>query len=112
MLMRIAGRAVNTAVLVVVSALLVLGHSPAFSQGADLIREANKIFAPLPAAMPAPPDNPTTEAKVRLGNELSDKEVNLIEAFMHSLGGQIPDEDLKLPVLPASTLATPKPVFK
>jgi len=69
--MRIVARVVGTPALGVVSALLCLGISPsAFSQGADLIREANKIFAPLPMAMPAPPDNPTTEVKVRLGKML------------------------------------------
>ena len=50
--------------------------------------------------------------RLQLGTELSDKEVDLIAAFMHSLEGQIPDEALKLPNLPASTLSTPKPVFK
>jgi len=50
--------------------------------------------------------------RLQLGAELSDKEVDLIAAFLHSLEGQIPDEALKLPNLPASTTATPKPVFK
>lgn len=50
--------------------------------------------------------------RLQLGTELSDKEVDLIAAFMHSLEGRIPDEALKLPILPASSTATPKPVFK
>jgi cytochrome c peroxidase len=50
--------------------------------------------------------------RVQLGTQLSDDEVDLIDAFLHSLEGQIPEEALKLPVLPASTTATPKPVFK
>ncbi len=50
--------------------------------------------------------------RLQLGTELSDKEVDLITAFMQSLEGQIPEEALKLPELPASTTATPKPVFK
>ncbi|HXN06057.1 MAG TPA: cytochrome-c peroxidase [Nitrospiria bacterium] len=50
--------------------------------------------------------------RIQLGTKLSDDEVDLIAEFLHSLEGKIPDEALMLPVLPSSTLATPKPVFK
>lgn len=50
--------------------------------------------------------------RLQLGTQLTDEEVNLIVDFLHSLEGKIPDEALKLPILPPSTLATPKPVFK
>lgn len=53
-----------------------------------------------------------TMGRLQLGTKLSDEEVDLIAEFFHSLEGKIPDEALKLPILPASTLATPKPVFK
>jgi cytochrome c peroxidase len=50
--------------------------------------------------------------RLQLGANLTDSEVDQIAAFLHSLEGRIPDDALRLPVLPASTLATPKPVFK
>lgn len=50
--------------------------------------------------------------RLQLGIKLSDDEVDLISDFLYSLEGKIPDEALQLPVLPSSTLATPKPVFK
>jgi cytochrome c peroxidase len=50
--------------------------------------------------------------RIQLGGKLTDDEVDSIVAFFHSLEGKIPEEALILPVLPASTLATPKPVFK
>lgn len=50
--------------------------------------------------------------RVQLGEHLTDDEVDLITEFLHALEGRIPEEALKLPILPASTLATPKPVFK
>lgn len=50
--------------------------------------------------------------RLQLGAKLSDDEVDLIAEFLHALEGQIPEDALRLPVLPASTLATPKPVFK
>jgi len=50
--------------------------------------------------------------RIQLGAKLTDDEVDSIVAFLHSLEGKIPEEVLILPVLPASTLATPKPVFK
>jgi len=50
--------------------------------------------------------------RIQLGAKLTDDEVDSVVAFLHSLEGKIPEEALILPVLPASTLATPKPVFK
>ncbi len=50
--------------------------------------------------------------RLQLGTQLADNEVDQIAEFLHSLEGRIPDEALRLPVLPTSTLATPKPVFK
>jgi len=50
--------------------------------------------------------------RIQLGAKLTDDEVDSIVAFLHSLEGKMPEEALILPVLPASTLATPKPVFK
>jgi len=40
------------------------------AQSTDLVKEANKFFKPLPMAMPAPADNPTTPEKVALGKML------------------------------------------
>ncbi|MFZ5877529.1 MAG: cytochrome-c peroxidase [Nitrospirota bacterium] len=50
--------------------------------------------------------------RLQLGANLTDDEVDQIAAFLHALEGRIPDEAMRLPVLPSSTLATPKPVFK
>lgn len=50
--------------------------------------------------------------RLQLGTRLNEDEVELIAAFLHSLEGDPPKEALQLPVLPASTLATPRPVFK
>lgn len=50
--------------------------------------------------------------RIQLGAQPTDDEVDAIAAFLHSLEGKIPEEALTLPVLPSSTLATPKPVFK
>ncbi len=49
---------------------------------------------------------------LQLGKDLTRAEIDLIVEFLHSLEGRIPEEALRLPVLPASTPATPKPVFK
>ena len=49
---------------------------------------------------------------LQLGKDLTRDEIVLIVEFLHSLDGRIPEEALKLPILPASTPATPKPVFK
>ena len=50
--------------------LFLLMVSPASAQSTDLVKEANKFFKPLPSAMPAPADNPTTPEKVALGKML------------------------------------------
>ncbi|MFZ5863718.1 MAG: cytochrome-c peroxidase [Nitrospirota bacterium] len=50
--------------------------------------------------------------RLQLGTHLTDQEVEQIAAFLHSLEGRVPDDAMRLPALPASTLATPKPVFK
>jgi len=50
--------------------LLLLAITPAHAQNTDLVALANKFFKPLPATMPAPPDNPTTPEKVALGKML------------------------------------------
>lgn len=50
--------------------LLLLAITPAHAQSTDLVTMANKLFKPLPAAMPAPADNPTTPEKVALGKML------------------------------------------
>ncbi len=49
-------------------------------------------------------------AKVQLGKKLSDKEVDSIIAFLKTLEGEVPKHALELPVLPASTDRTPRPV--
>jgi len=49
---------------------------------------------------------------LELGKNLTWEEIDLIVEFLHSLEGRIPEEALRLPILPASTTATPKPVFK
>lgn len=50
--------------------------------------------------------------RIQIGQKLTNDDVDAIVAFLHSLEGKMPKEALMLPVLPASTLATPKPVFK
>jgi cytochrome c peroxidase len=50
--------------------------------------------------------------QIQFGIKLTDDEIDSIVAFLHSLEGKMPEEALLLPVLPSSTLATPKPVFK
>lgn len=50
--------------------------------------------------------------RLQLGTQLTDGEVEQIAAFLQALEGRIPEEAMRLPVLPASALATPKPVFK
>ena len=50
-------------------ALLLLA-SPAAAESTELIKRANVLFKPLPSAMPAPADNPTTPEKVALGKML------------------------------------------
>ena len=48
-------------------------------------------------------------ARVQLGKELSDEELDRILAFLRSLEGEIPKHALELPVLPPSTPKTSKP---
>ncbi|MFY9269831.1 MAG: cytochrome-c peroxidase [Candidatus Manganitrophaceae bacterium] len=50
--------------------------------------------------------------RLQLGLQLKEDEVDPIVAFLHSLEGTVPEEALRLPILPTATLATPKPVFK
>jgi len=45
--------------------------------------------------------------RIQLGTKLSEKEVASIEAFFQALEGRKPT--LTMPMLPASTLTTPKP---
>ncbi|MGB9761910.1 MAG: cytochrome-c peroxidase [Caldimicrobium thiodismutans] len=49
-------------------------------------------------------------AKVQLGKELSKDQVEKIVAFLKALDGEIPKDALEMPILPASTSKTPKPV--
>ena len=48
-------------------------------------------------------------AKVQLGKKLSKDQLDKIVAFLKALDGEIPKHALKLPVLPPSSPATPKP---
>jgi cytochrome c peroxidase len=48
-------------------------------------------------------------SRVQLGADLSGEDVASLMAFYGALEGQIPAEALQLPVLPASTGATPRP---
>ncbi len=47
--------------------------------------------------------------EIQLGRKLNKDEINKIVAFLKSLEGEIPDEALKLPVLPPYTSGTSKP---
>ncbi|NPA41538.1 MAG: cytochrome-c peroxidase [Aquificae bacterium] len=49
-------------------------------------------------------------AKVQLGKKLTKEQVKSIVTFLKALDGEIPEDALKLPVLPPSTPNTPKPV--
>ncbi len=48
-------------------------------------------------------------AKVQLGKELTKKELSSIIAFLKTLEGKIPEDALKLPVLPPNSSKTPLP---
>jgi cytochrome c peroxidase len=48
-------------------------------------------------------------ARVQLGREMSDPELDALMAWYATLEGAIPEEALQLPVLPASSMATPRP---
>ena len=50
-------------------------------------------------------------AKEMLSRELTPEQNHLIVEFLKSLTGEIPENALKLPVLPPSTVQTPKPRF-
>lgn len=50
--------------------------------------------------------------RLQLNQQLKEEEVEAIVAFLRSLEGTVPEEALRLPILPTATLATPKPVFK
>lgn len=50
-------------------------------------------------------------SELQLGKKLSEAEVNDIEAFLKSLTGEVPKEARTLPLLPASTAQTDKPIF-
>ena len=49
-------------------------------------------------------------AKVQLGKELTEDQVDKIVAFLKALDGEIPKHALELPVLPPSTSKTSRPV--
>lgn len=49
-------------------------------------------------------------AEYQLGKRLTDREVRVIVAWLKSLTGDLPQDYIKPPVLPASTPSTPKPV--
>jgi cytochrome c peroxidase len=53
-----------------------------------------------------------TMGRLQLGKQFTDEEVDRIADFLHSLEGTLPEEAMRLPNLPASTMATPKPVLK
>ncbi len=53
----------------------------------------------------------TEVAESQLGIELSTKELDDLVSFMHALSGEVPEYARLIPVLPASTENTPKPVF-
>ncbi len=48
-------------------------------------------------------------ARVQLGRELTEEDLDALMAFYDTLEGEIPAYALQLPVLPASTTGTPKP---
>ena len=48
-------------------------------------------------------------AKTQLNKDLSEEDLDLITTWMQSLTGKIPENALRLPILPPSTNETPKP---
>jgi len=50
--------------------------------------------------------------EVQLGLPLTEEEIDKVVAFLDSLTGEIPNDALKLPVLPPSTPDTPKPTIE
>jgi cytochrome c peroxidase len=53
-----------------------------------------------------------TMGEVQLGIPLKEEEIDKIVAFLDSLTGTIPEDALRLPVLPPSTSDTPKPTIE
>lgn len=51
-------------------------------------------------------------ARVQLGRELDEQQLDQLMAFYQALEGEIPERALKLPILPASTQDTPRPTFR
>lgn len=51
-------------------------------------------------------------ARVQLGREMADEDLDKLMAFYQALEGEIPEYALKLPILPASTEHTERPVFQ
>lgn len=51
-------------------------------------------------------------ARVQLGRELTEEDLDRLLAFYDSLEGEIPAYALQMPVLPASTETTPRPDFR
>jgi cytochrome c peroxidase len=48
-------------------------------------------------------------ARVQLGREIPEADLNALMAFYNTLEGTIPAYALELPVLPASSVTTPRP---
>lgn len=51
-------------------------------------------------------------ARVQLGNDLSEDDLDALMAFYGALEGEIPADALELPVLPASTAQTERPSMR
>lgn len=94
-LFEVTGKEADKFKFKVPSLLNIVRTYPYFHDGSvwDL-REANRIIA-----------------KTQLKRDLSDEELDLITSWMQSLTGKISEDVLQLPILPASTKDTPKPVM-
>jgi cytochrome c peroxidase len=53
-----------------------------------------------------------TMGKLQLKITLTEQEIDRIVDFLHALEGTVPEDALRLPLLPTSSAATPKPVLK
>lgn len=51
-------------------------------------------------------------ARVQLGTDMSDEDLDALMAFYGALEGEIPAAALQLPVLPASTAQTERPTMR
>ncbi len=51
-------------------------------------------------------------ARVQLGNDMSDEDLDALMAFYGALEGEIPAQALQLPILPASTSETERPTMR